>query len=182
VDRFWVSGREKRCFTPAKRAALPSAGGAHSEATHVDLEPLETRLAQLVKVVDDLRIGMYRTVTGLSLFVGVGLMALIGYGIYSTYAHPLTPPELQQYSTVPFRVGDKIYLLGVDVVGWPIPAELIPRLQDLNENPGGKPPEGQTQQPKPSASPHPGSAVPPPTGGPSPGTGQDKGSKDGTHQ
>jgi hypothetical protein len=142
---------------------------------------VEVRLTQLVKAVDDLRHGMYRTVTGLSMFVGLGLMALIGYGIYSMYARPMTPPELQQYARVPVRVGDKVYLVGVAIVDWPIPSELLPKLPEWKDNPGGQPPEGQIPEPGSVAPPPPAGAEAPPAGRPPAGNDQNKGDKDKPH-
>src|SRR5439155_824517 len=61
-------------------------------------------------------------------FVGVvfcaGVIAAVGYFIYSQFNSRLEPPKLNSYVPVPVQIGDKVVVIGVAVVDWQVPPEL----------------------------------------------------------
>jgi hypothetical protein len=90
------------------------------------LESVENRLNQAIRALDDTRTYIYRVVLSLGMLIGVSVVAAVGYSIYSSYFRPMTPPEIRSYAPVPIKIGDKVVLLGVGVVSWEVPPELIP--------------------------------------------------------
>jgi len=134
VSRFWVDGRERRCLVPADRSARSAGVAAASTSTERSLRDVEERLTQLIRAMDDQRIVVLRVVMLLGMLIGAGMVVAVGYSLYSSYARPLRPPETVHWATVPVRVEDKTYLMGVETVRWPMPdvmeALLIKQIED----------------------------------------------------
>ena len=125
LPRFWVDAREQRCFTPARAdsGSAMASGGAAAET----IASLETRISQLIDTVDDLRRTFYRWVTTLGMLLGLAIMFFIASQV-STMVFGRRPelPRKYSFAPVPVEIDGKACLLGVDIVSWKIPDELIP--------------------------------------------------------
>lgn len=121
INRFWVEGREQRAWVPATRAHSVTPVNGSESAIQERLEAVEVRLEQTIRAFDEMRNTIYRFVLSVGMIVGVGVVFIIGYTIYSNYTRPEVPPPLRSYSQIPVRIGDKLILLGVDVIGWQVP-------------------------------------------------------------
>lgn len=135
INRFWVEGREQRAAVPGSRAggatpSDPATGGLQDR-----LEAVEVRLEQTIRAFDEMRTTIYRFVLTVGMIVGVGVVFVIGYTIYSNYAKTAGPPALHSYAQLPLKVGDKVILLGVEVVGWQIASEARPQETEKPEQP-----------------------------------------------
>ncbi|HEV8486405.1 MAG TPA: Mov34/MPN/PAD-1 family protein [Blastocatellia bacterium] len=127
IGQFWVDGREQRCYLPAPvSSATATSSGPASAELQQRLESVENRLNQAIRALDDTRTYIYRVVLSMGMLIGVSVVAAVGYSIYSSYFRPMTPPEIRSYAPVPIKIGDKVVLLGVGVVSWEVPPELIP--------------------------------------------------------
>jgi len=128
IGQFWVDGREQRCQLPA---AVSSSGAASSVPASAELQQrlasVENRLNQAIRALDETRTHIYRVVLSMGMLIGVAVVFLVGYSVYSSYFRPLTPPEVRSFAPVPVKIGDKVVLLGVGIVSWEVPPELIPK-------------------------------------------------------
>jgi proteasome lid subunit RPN8/RPN11 len=127
IGQFWVDGREQRCQLPAVSSAgnTASAGPASADVQQ-RLESVENRLNQAIRALDETRTYIYRVVLSMGMLIGVAVVFLVGYSIYSSYVRPMTPAEVRSYVPVPVKIGDKVVLLGVGIVSWEVPPELVP--------------------------------------------------------
>jgi proteasome lid subunit RPN8/RPN11 len=137
IAQFWVDGRELRCELPAAGASGSESFTSGSTELQQRLESVENRLNQAIRALDDTRTHIYRVVLSLGMLITVGVVALVGYSIYSGYFKAMNPPEIRSYAQVPVKIGDKIVLLGIAVVSWEVPPELIP-VRPESEQKSGK--------------------------------------------
>ena len=126
IGQFWVDGREQRCHLPATSSTSAQSSVPASPELQQRLESVENRLNQAIRALDETRTYIYRVVLSLGMLIGVGVVVVVGYSIYSSYFRALTPPEVRSFAPVPVKVGDKVVLLGVGIVSWEVPPELIP--------------------------------------------------------
>jgi proteasome lid subunit RPN8/RPN11 len=125
VGRFWVDGRERRCQTPAGAEQPSSATSAAVPASvEKSLRAMDERIGQLMQLVDSQAASLHRFLLISGMIIALGVCAVFGYTIYSSYAHENRPPELQGFVPVPVQIGDKSVLLGVGIVKWQVPDEL----------------------------------------------------------
>ena len=125
VGRFWVEGRERRCQTPASADGNgDSTAAAVPASVEKSLRAMDERIGQLMQMVDGQAVSMHRFLLLAGMIIALGVCAVLGYSIYSAYAHENRPPELQGFVPVPVQVGDKSVLLGVGIVKWEVPDEL----------------------------------------------------------
>ncbi|MFL6216867.1 MAG: Mov34/MPN/PAD-1 family protein [Blastocatellia bacterium] len=129
IGQIWVDGREQKCFVPQSAQAAAGSSTVASRAADERLEAVEHRLNQTLQALDELRTTIYRFALTLGMMVGVGVILGIGYWMYNSYAHPLRPPQLRNFAPVPIQIGDKTVVLGVGVVSWEVPPELVPKVQ-----------------------------------------------------
>jgi proteasome lid subunit RPN8/RPN11 len=127
IGQFWIDGREQRCYLPASPSRGPESAPPGSLDLQQRLETVENRLNQAIRALDETRTSIYRVVVSMGMVIGVGVILLVGYSVYRSYFRPLTPPEVRSYVPLPVKIGDKVVLLGVGVVSWEVPPELIPR-------------------------------------------------------
>jgi proteasome lid subunit RPN8/RPN11 len=125
LDRFWVDGREQLCQVPKSQLPKVMEGAAASpQADPEALKALESRLGQLIQIMDDQRTSYYRFLMFIGIVVCLGVVACIGYTYYSQFRYRNEPPQLNQIVPVPIQVGDKTVMVGVGVVEWHVPEEL----------------------------------------------------------
>lgn len=122
VECFWVGGRQRRCMAGEVSGATGVAGPPG--VTGRKIEDLETRVAQLMGIVEELRMTVTRFVMGVGIFLMLGFVLLIGYHIYTRFAGRYEPPKVQSFVPVPVRIEGKDVLLGVEVKKWELPPEL----------------------------------------------------------
>jgi hypothetical protein len=138
ITQVWVDGREQRCSAPASKKASAASSSEEVGASGDRLESVENRLNQALRALDDLRSTIHRFVLTMGMLIGVGVIFGIGYYIYNSYANTMRPPEVRSFAPVPIQIGDKVVLLGVGIVTWDVPPELIAK-------PAEKQPEGEQQ-------------------------------------
>jgi proteasome lid subunit RPN8/RPN11 len=119
MDRFWVDGREQRARVPVAK------GVAGSGTPDQSLAALETRVSQLLASVQDLRVTVHRTLMGLVLGVALVVIALVGWAIRRSYEVAFKPPENIGFAPVAVNLEGKPAILGVAIVKWEIPEELL---------------------------------------------------------
>lgn len=128
LDRFWVDGRECRCGGARTRRTGEDAAAGPGDAPRPEIEErlaaIEMRLGHLVQALDEQRATAHQYIIALGMIVGVGVLALIGYGIYRAYTSPLEPPKLLTQVPVPVEIDGKPVLVGVGVTAWTVPPEL----------------------------------------------------------
>lgn len=144
VERFWVDGREHRARVPTPKGA--GAGDGDAGAQDGSLKILETRVDQLVGVVQELRASLHRFLLFAGLLAAVSAALLVGYGVYRVYVSSIEPPRGLSYVPIPLTIDGKPALIGVGVVKWDIPEELIATPPPA-QGPGG------AQTPVPAESP-----------------------------
>lgn len=125
VNRCWVENREVRCRVPETRTSSSNPATGGSDASR--LESLENRLNQATRAVDELRRTVHRYVFTTALIISFSVIGTLGYTIYRDLWKSMTPPEIRSFVPIPVKIGDKTVLLGVGVVSWDVPPELIPQ-------------------------------------------------------
>lgn len=125
LDRFWVEGREHRAKVPG--TASPGAGDAAAgdRASADRIAALETRVSQLVGTVHELRTSLYRFLMTAAVLLAVGIAVVVTYAVRRMYVASLSPPENVSFAPLPLTIDGKAALLGVAIVKWPIPEELL---------------------------------------------------------
>lgn len=118
LDRFWVDGREHRARVPAAASATPR-DPAGAEAA------LEVRVSQLVAAVQELRTTLHRVVALAAAALAVALASVVGYAIHRTFVASVKPPESIAWVPVPITLDGKPVLIGLGVLKWQIPEELL---------------------------------------------------------
>lgn len=135
LDRFWVEGREQQCRVPRQ----PASGAPPEAALSASVE---VRLAQLVQAVDDLRNSLYRWLTILGMAAALLVALVMARQVYLiAFGDSPEIPKNVTFANVPVMLEGKPCLLGVRVVQWQIPAELIAVPPELLEN--AEPENGQ---------------------------------------
>jgi len=140
LDRFWVEGKEMRCRVPRVRPTAESGAAASgdkgakrnsADTDSVDLVDIEerlakaeTRLQQVLQVVEDQRTGLYRFLFGMGIFLGLSLLLYFGGNFYLSWMRRFEPPKVQSMVPVPVKIGDRTVMLGVAITTWDIPEEL----------------------------------------------------------
>jgi proteasome lid subunit RPN8/RPN11 len=151
IGQVWVDGREQRCVVPAQQKKTSASESKPAALADDRLESVENRLNQALRALDDLRNTIHRFVLFTGMLVGVGVIMAIGYFIYSNYVNRMSPPELRNFAPVPVKIGDKVVLIGVGVVSWEVPPELLPKIEQ-----GEQPSDNQAQPQDGTGSPQPG--------------------------
>jgi proteasome lid subunit RPN8/RPN11 len=123
INRFWIEGREQRAWVPPSRADSATPAGQLDAALQERLKAVEVRLEQTIRAFDEMRTTIYRFVLSVGMMIGIAVIFAIGYAIYSNYMRSGGPPALRSYAQIPIKIGDKVVLLGVDVIGWQVPIE-----------------------------------------------------------
>lgn len=147
IAQFWVDGRELRCEVPAAEAAGSGSSASGANDLQQRLEAVENRLSQAIRALDDTRTHMYRVVLSLGMLIGAAVVVMVGYFIYSSYFKAMSPPAIRSYAQVPVKIGDKVVLLGIAVVSWDVPPELVPGPQEPEQE-SGKSDSGSDAQPE----------------------------------
>jgi proteasome lid subunit RPN8/RPN11 len=127
LARFWVDGREQPCRAPERSSVKPGiamADAAPAGDVAQAVQALESRVNQLVQVVDEQRASFHRFLLFIGVVACLGIVVSVGYLIYSQFVSRNEPPKLNQYVPIPVQVGDKTVLLGVGVAEWQVPPEL----------------------------------------------------------
>jgi proteasome lid subunit RPN8/RPN11 len=124
LSRFWVDGREQLCRPPERAAVNGPTASPQPGDTAKSILALESRVAQLIQAVDDLRTSYHRFLTFVGIVFCLAIIATIGYTVYRQFTARFEPPKLTSFVPVPVQIGDKTVLLGVGVVEWQVPPEL----------------------------------------------------------
>jgi proteasome lid subunit RPN8/RPN11 len=158
VPRLWVDGREQRCFVPDRGGSTSGTSGPTGAAAADTIASLETRVTQLIQTVDDVRRTFYRWVTTLGMLLGLAVIFFIARQVsFMLFGDLPEPPRGISFAPVPVEIDGKPCLLGVSVVKWSLPPELIaipkPEAdeQDTDET-GDKPPAKMPSEAKPEGS------------------------------
>jgi len=127
LAKFWVDGREHSARIQAKVDDTPVTAAASGPDLRRDIERLEGRISQLIQAVDEQRTNFHRMLTVVVIVVCGGLIAWLGYAIWSDRMDRIEPPKVQSYVPMPVKIGEETVMLGVAIVDWKIP----PRLDSL---------------------------------------------------
>jgi len=132
LDKFWVDGRQHKGRVPGKMSdAAETVAAAASAPANEKLEAIETRVAQLLASVEDLRGSHYRFLLNLGMFAAILLVFYIGYSIYRGLTNENMPPESISWAPVPVTIEGKTCLVGLRVERWEIPPSLVADLTKL---------------------------------------------------
>lgn len=118
LDRFWVEGREQRC-------RLPAAAGGTADAGSPASAQLEARVVQLTAAVHELRQTLRHTVTAIAVVGVVAVGLTMAYAWYRLWYTSIRPPENVAFVPVPITIDGRPALIGLAVVKWEIPRELL---------------------------------------------------------
>jgi proteasome lid subunit RPN8/RPN11 len=125
LERFWVDGREVRCRVPEQeKNRQPSKETTDAGRLEEGLQAVESRLNQLIQVLDEERTRFHRVLMSLFFLVALCVVGGIGYVIYQSYSSRVEPPQLRNFAPIPVRIGERDVLLGVGLVEWNVPPEL----------------------------------------------------------
>ncbi len=129
VDRFWVEGREHQCSitTAAKPAKGKGAAAASGKSGTSEVEALQKRIGQLTGAVDELRTMLFRFLLASFLVIALAVMIGICYIIFQSTVSARKPPDVVNFIPVPVKIGDKVVMLGVGLLSWDVPPELVPQ-------------------------------------------------------
>jgi proteasome lid subunit RPN8/RPN11 len=145
IDRFWVDGREHKCQTPRRSAAIETLEGDDSDAPvssseiasmkemKKTLELVQNRLTQAIQMVDEQRSWIYRTVLMFGMVICTLVIFWIGGSLWRAYTAPLTPPEGIQFLQVPLTVDGKVVLVGIQAAKWQVPPELVADIEKMQQ-------------------------------------------------
>lgn len=133
IDRFWIEGKEKNLFIPHSH----SLSQAENNNVSVDyykqyLNSLELRVNQVLQVLDFQSRSNNQIILILVLVIGTVLSLCIGYTIFNSNKY-MQPPELLQYIPLPVKIGEDTALVGINVVKWNIPSQVLAKQFDLQE-------------------------------------------------
>ncbi len=136
LTRFWVDGREHAANVPAGASAVEPPPGASAAAGsggdfRREMERLEARVNQLVQSLDEQQRNFYRMLTTLVVVGCLGVIATVGYFIWTDRNDHLKPPTMQSYVPVPVKIGNETVMIGVGVVDWNVPKSLDAYLDKL---------------------------------------------------
>ncbi len=128
INKFWVDGREYHAFQPERKGGM-NAVNSHSDQS---LGMIETRLNQVLLSLDKLSLNIFRTLIIMGSLILAMMVTVI---FYLTVVNPTRdiPPKVRQYVPVPVQIDGKEVLLGVGIVDWRIPPELIDRFNEVRE-------------------------------------------------
>lgn len=127
LPKYWIDGREQPCRVPVRTKIASEIGkssSSSSEATSDEISRLETRLGQLIQVVDQQRAWQHNFMLFCGSVFCISVICGIGYFIFRTYASQIEPPRLQSAYSIPIQVGDKTVMLNLGVLEWKVPDEL----------------------------------------------------------
>jgi proteasome lid subunit RPN8/RPN11 len=135
LERFWVDGRERRCYVPI---AAPSADRADSTAPASAaavpsdlakrLDDLQDRVRQLTDAVEKQRSWFYNLLTFLGMLIAGCVIVGVAFHIYWDYKRPMLPPEgFTNEWTVPVPLVDpegKKLLVTLTAKSWKVSPEV----------------------------------------------------------
>ncbi len=135
IERFWVDGRERRCYVPPSSkpaAGAATTGAAASAAVPSDLakrlDDLQDRIRQLTDTVEKQRNWFYNLVTFLGMLVACCAILGLGFYLWWGYKRPDIPPEvLASNWTAPVPIvgpDGKPMLVSLEAKGWVIPPDM----------------------------------------------------------
>jgi proteasome lid subunit RPN8/RPN11 len=130
IRRFWVDGRERRCYVPPEAAAhadgnegpsgAPMAGGDLAKTIH----ELEDRVRQLTDAVEKQRNSFYSLLTFIGMLAAICFLGATGYSIYRSYRAPLELPQIfQESSPMAMKIDGKDVLVSLVAKKWNVPRE-----------------------------------------------------------
>jgi proteasome lid subunit RPN8/RPN11 len=134
IGKFWVDGREHSARMPASAVAVSESGGESrggSPDLRREIDRLEGRINQLIRVSDEQRTIIQRMVTTIVVVACASMIAAVAYFIWSDRMERLEPPRTRNYVQLPVRVGDETLLIGVEVVDWKVPDRYNALLREL---------------------------------------------------
>jgi proteasome lid subunit RPN8/RPN11 len=129
IRRFWVDGRERRCYVPPEQAAASSGDGkAGTPAVGGDvaktLHELEDRIRQLTDVVEKQRNTFYSFLTFVGVLMALCLIGSVAYSMYRSYARPVELPQaFSEVGGIPAKIDGKDTLLTLKIQKWDVPPE-----------------------------------------------------------
>lgn len=124
IDRMWIDGKEKRLFIPASAPGEPSS--TPDLAYFRDyLGALESRVGRIVRALDMQQRSVSRMLLAMGILAGLMVVFFIGYMVFRHIDDQFKPPELAQYVPVPLKIGNDTALLGICIVDWRIPPNLL---------------------------------------------------------
>ena len=125
VDRFWVDGKEHKCYAPVKQPGATSPANLTDSSKTLDaIDAVNTRLSQVVQTVDDMRESLFKFLLTIGFVLCIAIVLAIGYHVYNIITSKVEPPKLVNFVPVPIQIGDKTVLIGVGIVNWQVPPEL----------------------------------------------------------
>lgn len=126
LPKFWVDSRELKCRVPDSARPVSGEARGATESSADTVAALETRISQLIQAVDDMRRTLYRWVYGLGMLTGFAILLFISQQATTLiFGEVPKPPSRFRFVPIPLNIDGKACLLGVDVVSWQIPPELL---------------------------------------------------------
>jgi proteasome lid subunit RPN8/RPN11 len=104
VERFWVDGRERRCYVPAGAKPASHAAGSTEAAKSGGasipgdlskrLDDLQDRIRQLTDIVEKQRSWFYNLCTTLGMMIAVVAIVALGFYLWWGYSQPPIPSRV----------------------------------------------------------------------------------------
>ncbi len=129
VPRFWVDGREHKCWTPPKEEEETARSG--NSVSDKRIEELENRLSQVLHSLDETRNTVHRTVLFGVMLICTLAVFWIGSGIWKATRPPI--PEIERENVAsfpqPIEINDQLIEMQVKVESVKVPDEINPVLE-----------------------------------------------------
>lgn len=128
IARFWVDGRERRCYVPRSESSAVSgastAGGASDELTK-SVREMQDRIRQLTEAVEQQKNSFYGFLTFLGVLFAMCFLLGTGYWIWRSYVRPMQPPEeMTNEIPLPIIIEGKPALATLTVKKWMLSPEV----------------------------------------------------------
>ncbi len=127
VKRFWVDGRERRCYVPKddaaadeNRLATPGPSADLVQAVH----DLQDRVRQLTEAAEKERGTFFSFLTFLGMLAAFCFILAAGYSIFRSYQRPIVVPEEMAATAVPVMLDGKLTAVSLSIKGWAMSPEV----------------------------------------------------------
>jgi proteasome lid subunit RPN8/RPN11 len=133
LERFWVNGRERRCWASAPRSDESTGTANHAPHSAKALQAVEDRLTQALGAIEELRTSYYRFLTAVGMLVAIGVIFWIGNMVYSRIWGNVNPPEVQAFLPGPVKIGNEWRWIGASLVTQKLSPEVEQKLKEAEQ-------------------------------------------------
>ena len=137
IKRFWVDGRERRCYVPQSAAGkssdekAPAAVGVSGDLQK-SIEGLQDRVRQLTETVEKQRNFFYNILTFIGMTVAFVVVLIAGIWIWNDYYGRKAPPAEFAERSIPMVIDNKLVFVTVSLKKWEPSPELTAKIvQDI---------------------------------------------------